>query len=261
MHENFSLRSIRCLQVNDQRSTFIMSDSYVFIEKYTSGKSNYQSPCLVIPNDFVTETNEFTIPKSEVVVKLRRANNMHVEDYEPIQFVLVQPANDIILLQDCSVFGGYPGILRSKEKSFIFARATSPLKLLHKEVQALSLSVEVRDCVWKKSFLNLIPDKPTDVVLRADGKDIATTIDILSAKSDAFAAMFTHDTKEKQTCVVEIADFSFEVVQEMIRFMMNDYCTLWDGCYDKLLAIADNYNIAGMKKLAAEKKILLDRFT
>ena len=39
---------------------------------------------------------------------------------------------------------------------------------------------------------------------------------------------------------------------------MHDYCTGWDGQWEELAAIADKYSIRGIKKLAAEKKALLD---
>lgn len=70
--------------------------------------------------------------------------------------------------------------------------------------------------------------------------------------------MFEHDTKEKRTGVVEITDFSFEVVQEMVRAMMEGACGLWYTQSEALATIADKYNIHSLIQAANQKKRVMN---
>ena len=232
---------------------------------YWEGKASLFSGNLCfITNQYYkfVETNEFRIPGSEVVVTLRPTsiNAVGTSGTKLLMIHLVEPADDIIpaTVPTLTVLSGAATVLRSNQKSTLMCAPMKALTLESPNNYRVSFSLTVK-CPWKKHFMTLTPDQPADVVIRVEGKDIPTTEAILTTKSDVFAAMFTHDTKEKQTGVVEITDFSFQVVQEMVRFLMHDYCTGWDGQYEKLAAIADKYDIAGMKKLAAEKKALLDQ--
>jgi hypothetical protein len=237
-----------------------MANTFVFFEGLVVGDSVTRKLFTVITNGRFEETNEFRIPGSEAIVKLRPiSNTARGHNAFMAEMILVEPANDIISVSG-EICGSFSGVVRSKG-SLIISGSYSDFKFNVKSHKVFSFKLNNSDHPWKKSFLNLTPANPPDVTVRADGKDIPTTIAIMSAKSDVFTAMFTHDTKEKRTGVVEIEDFSFLVVQEMIRFLMYDYCTHWDGHYENLAAIADKYNIAGMKQQAAQKKKLLDKYT
>ena len=240
-----------------------MASSVVFLELASQRYGEKpEKLCLMTQYNTFVETNEFTVPGSQVIVKLKRFTNGGTSGPDPlVQVHLVEPANDIISVSISRMYEipGVKMVLRSNSKSVMFAATMTDLALTAPNLNRyFSFTMSVV-CPWKKIFMNLTPDHPSDVVIRVQGKDISTTKVILTTKSDVFAAMFTHDTKEKRTGVVEITDFSFQVVQEMVRFLMHDYCTGWDGQYEKLAAIADKYDIAGMKKLAAEKKALLDQ--
>lgn len=237
-----------------------MSKSVVLFETcYPSptSRTSFKRGCLITTSQF-EETNEFTIPGSDVVVKLRPAKNLGVFGSFAVQVVLVQPHKDIIRAS----FGPrqkFASCARSGNVSLTAVLDVEDVKTTLSSFKAAHFFIST-DSHWKKSFLNLTPADVPDVTIHVDGKHIPTTEKILTKKSDVFRAMFEHDTKEKQTRIVKITDFSFEVVQEMVRFLMHDYCTLWDGHYDDLQAIADKYNINGMKQLAVGKKELLDEF-
>lgn len=234
-----------------------MANTVVILEK----KFLQAARLSLITNGSFEETNEFRIPDSEIVVKLRpHANAAKAVINLIAEVVLVEPAGDIIPVSTEVANVSFLGAIRSKN-SLIISANQSDVSLYSTTQRMISFMLEANNCPWKKSFLNLIPDKLADVIVRVNNKDIPTTIAILSAKSDVFKAMFAHNTKEKQTGIVEIEDFSFLVVQEMIRFLMHDYCTHWDGHYEELEAIADKYNIVGMKELAGKKKQLLDKHT
>ena len=217
----------------------------------------YDRLFLITRYDSFVETNEFNIPGSEVIVKLRPANNMSHTGSLAAQFVLVEPRDDIIkvFVEGGSRSQSNERLLRN-EISLVFVEKKVETKLPRPTTCCLPFIITCKS-QWKHEFLNLDPSDPADVTIIVDGQRIPTTEAILTSKSDVFAAMFAHDTKEKQTRTVEIKDFSFEVVQEMIRFMMHNYCTLWDGQMEALTSIAEKYNIADMKKLAHEKHLLL----
>ena len=233
-----------------------MAASFVFLER--DGYYKYFKLCLITQSHTVVETNEFQIPDSGVIVKLRPSTNAVTSRDQLLLVHLVEPAHDIIpvTVEGLTKLSNEQTVLRSNSRSTMLCASLTNFAMTYTSRRfSFWLTVE---CPWKKEFRILTPDQPADVIIRVGGKDIPTTEAILRAKSDVFAAMFTHDTKEKQTGIVEISDFSFQVVQEMVRFLMHDYCTGWDGQYEKLAAIADKYDIVGMKKLAAEKKVLLD---
>ena len=110
---------------------------------------------------------------------------------------------------------------------------------------------------WDRSRLTTTRDGKPAVKLSTSKGSVMVDQEALTSKSDVFQDMFHHDTKERQTGVVKIVDHSLVVLTEMARFVVHDYCSGWTKHYDQLLAIADKYNIEGMKKLA-EKKVLMD---
>ena len=214
--------------------------------------------CLITRPDSFVETNEFQIPGSEVVVKMRPAKNVHVSGSLVAQFVLVELAMTSLeltcLRQVVAICRSY---FRSNANSLVYGERHVETKLTEGTTARSALFTIKCDSQWKHEFMNLNPPDPADLTISVDDKRIPTTEAILTSKSDVFAAMFAYDTIERQSRTVEIKDFSFEVVQEMIRFMIHDYCTLGDGQMEALTSIAEKYNTIGMKKLADEKRLLL----
>lgn len=233
-----------------------MAVSFVF--RHLNENERNLCTSLITQNRAFEETNEFTIPGTEVVVKLRPADNVTVpDDSLAVQVILVQPHNDIIRVTgDQASRTGL--VLRSNSKSYVMTRKTESIMIAAGYPARRVRVVLAPTSSWRKSFLNLIPDQPIDVTIEAEGREIGTTEAILCAESDVFKAMFAYETKERKSRVVQIEDFSSLVVQEMIRFLMHDYCSEWDGHCEQLTNIADKYNISGMQKLAKEKKALLD---
>lgn len=62
----------------------------------------------------------------------------------------------------------------------------------------------------------------SDVTIVVDDNAFPAHKHILSSKSDAFKAMFTHKTVENQDGIVKIDDFDAEVVEEMLWYVYKD---------------------------------------
>lgn len=77
---------------------------------------------------------------------------------------------------------------------------------------------------------------------------------ILSARSSVFAAMFTHDSVEKQKSRVEIPDVSPETFEAFLTYLYTGTLTgdLEDTSAEKLLVVADKYGIEQLKSMCEE---------
>ncbi|XP_014230689.1 uncharacterized protein LOC106655019 [Trichogramma pretiosum] len=76
--------------------------------------------------------------------------------------------------------------------------------------------------------------------------------EILSSKSDVFAAMFKHEVQENDTKIVKIEDFEADVIDEMIRFMYTDEIKIPIEHPQDLYAVADKYQIEDLKAKCLE---------
>lgn len=70
-----------------------------------------------------------------------------------------------------------------------------------------------------------------------------------TARSEVFAAMFRHDTKENQENRIEIDDFSHEVVTEMIGYIYTGEAPNLSKMAEELIGIAHKYKLERLKKL------------
>ncbi|KAL7305955.1 hypothetical protein TKK_0001428 [Trichogramma kaykai] len=76
--------------------------------------------------------------------------------------------------------------------------------------------------------------------------------EILSSKSDVFAAMFKHEVQENDTKIVKIEDFEADVIDEMIGFMYTDEIKNPIEHLQDLYAVADKYQIEDLKAKCLE---------
>lgn len=98
-----------------------------------------------------------------------------------------------------------------------------------------------------------IEETNTDCVLKFDEEDIPVHSMILAARSPVFAAMFNHDTKEKQTGEVAIVDVAASAMEDILQYM-------YTGDIDNpttenvlpLYAAAEKYDITDVKKICSE---------
>lgn len=105
-----------------------------------------------------------------------------------------------------------------------------------------------------KDYENLINrEKFSDVVFEFGRTKLYAHKNILSARSTYFAAMFEHDMLGKTGNVVEITDFSYEIFEEMFKF-------LYTGRVDKIDKMADDLLIASNKYGLDELKALCENF-
>ena len=227
---------------------------FLFIEE-TTGKRCVSKVCLLTKGDWTEETRAFEIPGSEIIVKLKPATNaFRPANHVAVRVVLVEPRDDVITLRSPA-----SRLLSSDSRSLIVVQAPTSVSVFNTTLTAISFPIQASEGGWRSCFNDLTPSQEPDVTVVVDEHKIKTLKSILSSESDVFAAMFTLDMLEQETGVVEITDFSFEAVQEMIRFLMHGSCCRWLTHLDELTRIADKYNIQGMKRLANEKKELIDR--
>ena len=194
---------------------------------------------------------------SEIMIKLKITQRLNSSNpMNAVQILLVEPQNDII----CIKVNNRQAFLTGTADSFLASRSYCDMD--HKKnpsgIMKEMFSMLLPDGIqWRTGYRNLdLPE--SNVTLRMGEVELMTRRELLIAHSDVFRAMFEHDLKEKQTSVVEINDFSFEIVKEMIRFMMHGTCALWHKHHEDLAAIADKYQIEGMKQLALTKKQWID---
>ena len=205
----------------------------------------------------------FTYPGTDIVMQVKRPKNIASFVHDHLQIRLIEPADDIIQVD----INGFPGsVLLNGVSSAVFQTKLADAQVSHDNYHYYAKLIPFRMTTafkWKLTFLSTtrVSSDAVTVQLKTLDGTVAADKESLVSKSDVFKAMFDHDSKEALSGVVEISDFSLEVVTQMARYALHGYCSGWTKHYDQLLAIADKYNIEGMKKLAEEKKGLMDRIS
>ncbi|XP_055840544.1 protein roadkill-like [Episyrphus balteatus] len=132
------------------------------------------------------------------------------------------------------------------------------------EVQILSDSVntcgrkiqrkfEVPECSIGDDFCELLDsEKFSDVTLAVGEYEFQAHKNILSARSDVFAAMFEHDMKEQQSNRVVITDVDHVVLQELLHFIYTGRAPNISEMASSLLVAADKYALEQLKVLCEE---------
>lgn len=93
----------------------------------------------------------------------------------------------------------------------------------------------------------------SDTILHVQGKEYKAHRAVLIARSSVFAAMFLHETSEKQTGLINIADCDSESFGDFLKFL---YCGKWEEpstrCAFHLFETSDKYNVQELKKFCVE---------
>ncbi|XP_065357150.1 speckle-type POZ protein-like [Calliphora vicina] len=129
-----------------------------------------------------------------------------------------------------------------------------------------TLRDDLHNLIQKKKFCDVI-------IKTKDDKEIQAHKIVLAARSEVFAAMFEHKMKENEDNCVNIEDFDSDVCEEMLRYIYTGKVPKLDEMWDELLAVADKYNLNGLKTIceqkltsdlsmenAAKKLVLIDRY-
>lgn len=87
-----------------------------------------------------------------------------------------------------------------------------------------------------------------DVMIRVGEKEMMAHKVILGAASPVFKAMFTGNTKENLENLVNITDFDFETVNQMVNFIYTNEGPDFHSCGPQILAISDKYDIKRLKE-------------
>lgn len=204
------------------------------------------------------ETEAFELGSSGLEIRIKIKRHPNTSTPRPaFQFLLVEPKDDMIQVKiGRRGDDAKQAILTNCNKSFIQygeygSRNSDGTMLLYEFIIILDKTLPM----FKKYFSL---DTDPDVTLEMGEDVILTRWSLISAHSDVFRMMFENDSLERQTGVIQIKDFDFTIVQEMIRFMMHDTCCLWQTRGEDLNRIAKKYMISGMLQLSAKKKKLLD---
>lgn len=99
--------------------------------------------------------------------------------------------------------------------------------------------------------------KHSDIVFKtSDNKGVPAHKIVLIAQSEVFDAMFSHETTEKETGVIDATDLHSDVVREMLRFI---YCEAYfvklkvaKGKESEVYYAAEKYQLEGLKKYCVE---------
>lgn len=92
-----------------------------------------------------------------------------------------------------------------------------------------------------------------DTVLRVNEREFKVHRIILAARSSVFAAMFKHETSEKQTGIVKITDCDSDSFQEFLEFLYSGQ--LENVSFRSALQLyktADKYNVQELKRFCVE---------
>uniref|UniRef100_A0A0N5CIH4 BTB domain-containing protein n=1 Tax=Strongyloides papillosus TaxID=174720 RepID=A0A0N5CIH4_STREA len=91
-----------------------------------------------------------------------------------------------------------------------------------------------------------------DCIVKVGDDSIKVHKDVLSSRSSVFKAMFVSSLSESQSSIIEISDFRYEVVREMINYIYKDSTSELQQMAIEILAIADKYNLEGLKTMAEQ---------
>ncbi|RWS27201.1 speckle-type POZ protein-like protein [Leptotrombidium deliense] len=103
------------------------------------------------------------------------------------------------------------------------------------------------------SLLNTMENADISVVT-SDGKTMKCHKLLLANRSKVFEAMMLHDTNEKATESIKIADFYYSVVEAMVRFIYTDKVddVVLAEYATQIIMIADKYDLPLLCRIAEE---------
>ncbi|KAJ1529501.1 hypothetical protein ONE63_006274 [Megalurothrips usitatus] len=98
--------------------------------------------------------------------------------------------------------------------------------------------------LWRSSTL-------CDVVLTAEGSQIAAHKVVLAAASPYFRAMFTCELREASENKVEMQEMSFKLLQDVINFIYTTEIMVTDDNVYELMSIADLFQLSSIRTACA----------
>ncbi|KAJ8674645.1 hypothetical protein QAD02_010431 [Eretmocerus hayati] len=120
----------------------------------------------------------------------------------------------------------------------------------------LSHAVNVHDITLKNELGKLFENAVLgDVKFVIGNRELHLHKSILSSRSIVFAAMFSHDLKEKNSNIVNIEDLSYEAMKELFRYIYTAEVTNIEKYAGEILIAADKYAVDGLKLLCERELI------
>ncbi|XP_029723523.2 speckle-type POZ protein-like [Aedes albopictus] len=108
------------------------------------------------------------------------------------------------------------------------------------------------ECHLPNQLRMLMDEKYTDVTVVVGERQIRAHKVVLAAHSPVFDAMFRSDMQESSQNVIEIDDFDYEVVQEMMTYIYSDSSPKIENLVCSLLRAADKYELGRLKALCEQ---------
>lgn len=220
---------------------------------------------LVQEGAVLTETNAYKVPISEIVIKLRQVTNIHSHDHNvlTVQIILVEPVKDVleVKVKTSSNYHSSKRKLSSDSKSLIMELRQGKRIDLDGDgtiYRSYLFFIEVLNCKWRSSFNNITILNP-DLVIKSHYKETVVDFPIKEVYLDKSAALKRQVVqKEDGTRVLEIKNYPHDVIKELVRFLLYDYCCLWDSNFTDLQSLAETYEIKKMSELAQQKLPLVE---
>jgi len=92
----------------------------------------------------------------------------------------------------------------------------------------------------------------SDVIFVIEGKEIYAHKYILQLRCEHFKVMFSSGLRESRSNKITVTDFSFEVFQEVIRFIYTDNCNITNETIPGLLEASNFYQLDRLKALCED---------
>lgn len=110
----------------------------------------------------------------------------------------------------------------------------------------------------------LLNGNVSDIILKVEGQEFKAHKCILAARSPVFLAMMVHETKEKNTGVVDIEDVYPETLSDFLSYLYTGSTgSVTSQNVVKLYTAADKYQVYELKKVCIDymlKNICIDNF-
>uniref|UniRef100_A0A0N5BAF8 BTB domain-containing protein n=1 Tax=Strongyloides papillosus TaxID=174720 RepID=A0A0N5BAF8_STREA len=92
----------------------------------------------------------------------------------------------------------------------------------------------------------------SNCIIKTQGTEIKVHKYILAIRSSVFHDNLNTISEGTPTTIIEIEDFSVDVVNEMLKYIYTDKVSSIENMASEVLAIADKYKLYGLKAIAEE---------
>uniref|UniRef100_A0A0K0FG94 Speckle-type POZ protein-like (inferred by orthology to a human protein) n=1 Tax=Strongyloides venezuelensis TaxID=75913 RepID=A0A0K0FG94_STRVS len=145
------------------------------------------------------------------------------------------------------------GLLVNDKLTILCETEIFELKSENHDNPQTSMNISIPQSKLSFDYGNLY-DSPSfyDCVIKVEDKKIKVLKAILAARSPAFHDIFTSASDEPQTNIVEIKDFSVEVVEKMLKYIYKDEVSDIEDMANEIFEIANKYKLDRLKAISEQ---------